>query len=363
VFEQQLMFILGFIVAVCYVPGYTGAFVPTQWVVLSAVLPFFLRERGQVGPIHWLGLATFAYAILSFAWSASPPDAGFGLWVMAIWFLSFHLGTTEVDLGDLFSGLAAGLAVSSLVAVFQYLGYHPILEAYYSTPPGLLFNPTVLGASCALVALALIEYRRWPYIPGVLLGLLLSQSRGAWLIFTLGLAFRWVYWPVLCLAAAAVALLATHHPISSDIERLTIWGEALRNLVPWGNGIGSFTSFYYLALPHLIHPEFVHNDPLQLLFELGPAATTILLAFGIAMYQLRSPTLFAFILLATFYFPLWCPITAFIGCTLAGRGVSAWYRSRNRMRLGRSTLLLGHPIHQSQYDPNWNFNLPTLSND
>lgn len=357
------MFWLGLIVATCFVPGYTGASVPTQWAVLSAVLPFYLFKQGQTGPIHWLGLATLLYAALSMTWASSFLDAEFGMWLLAIWFLSFHLGTTDLDLGPLFAGLAAGLSVSSVVAIFQWFGFHPV-EAYISPhSAGLLFSPTVLGASCALVILALIEYNRWQWIPGLLPALILSQSRGGWLILIAGLAFRWLPWPLLLALPAILAINLVNFPITSDLERLLIWGEALRHLSVWGNGIGSFTSYYYVQPPHLVHPEFVHNDPLQLLFELGPAAAPILLAFGVAMYKLRSPTLFAFLLLGTFYFPLWCPITAFIGCALAGRGVSAWYRSRNRLHDGRSPILLGNSLHQRPVDEYGHSLIPFLTND
>jgi hypothetical protein len=77
------VFALGVIVSLCYIPGMTGAAIPTQYAVLSAVLPFTLWRQGQFTIFHGLGIAfcftplaslvgaaTFTVAFMGSGWSA-----------------------------------------------------------------------------------------------------------------------------------------------------------------------------------------------------------------------------------------------------------------------------------------------------
>ncbi len=342
-----MIFLLGLIVPICFVPGITGASIPTQWVLLSCLLPFGLWRSGPFGPAHWLGLSALAYAAVSIAWSVSQWDALFGLWLLGIYALAFWLGTTLTRTRDLFRGLAWGMIINSGFAIAQRLGYSPVQVS--EGIPGLLYNPTVLSASAALVLLAMIEYRFWFLALGIAPGLLLSGSRGGLVILAIGLLVRRFHWSILlgagALGAIAIALAHGH----SDAQRLYLWGLAYHNLTPWGNGIGSFNSVYYIAIDllfhnpvRMVHPEFVHNDYLQLWFELGIGAIPIYLLYAIALSRKADalwPVTVAFAALSLFYFPLWCPVPAFIGCVTAGRSIATWHRDRH-LGLDRGPSLL-----------------------
>lgn len=235
-----------------------------------------------------------------------------GLYITAIAVLSFWLGSSLTTLVPLFRGLALGLTISTAVAIIQWFGYFPV-AAQGGNLAGLLYNQTVQGAAIALVIVGLVWLRQWPYIPALLPGLYLAHSRGGWLILCAGLISR-VHWS-LPIALTAIALaFAFHNPNADDILRLQIWSIAWHNLstIGWG----PFISVYYRDSPTLIHPEFVHDDYLQLVFEYGFAAIIPITIFAAIVG--RSPVLVAFACLATFYFPLHAPVIAFIGCVVAG---------------------------------------------
>ncbi len=341
-----MLLYLGLLLPTCFIPGITGALIPTQWAVLSAVLPLGLWHSSYFGPCHWLGLLSLAWAAFSLQWTPSIFDGIYGLWIISIWALAFWLGGLNfVKLQLLWQGLALGLTVSSVVAIFQALGYRPV-EVSNDQLAGLLFNSTVLGASCALVIIACAKYRLWLYIPGLLPALYLSHSRAAWAV--LGLTFlagRIHILVALCaLVLGNLALVYWLNP--SDTQRLLLWGVAIHELSWLGHGIGSFGDFYYLNTnPNLyVHSEglfrteFVHNDYIQLWFELGIGAIPIYAIIAFALCQTTVPAwpiFFAFATFGLFYFPLYSPITAFIGLFSAGSIIRDWYRVQRRLNDSR----------------------------
>jgi hypothetical protein len=346
------MFLLGFIVSICFIPGITGAVVPTQWAVLSALLPLALWRSAPLGLDHKLGLVLLGLALLSAGWAPNIFDSLYGMWIALIWAGAFWLGSTTMDSRPMWCGLAAGLGVNSAVAIVQAFGYAPVLSRL-DTPSGLFFNPTVLGAACALGLIALISWRQWFWTPFLLPGLLLSQSRGALIVLAFTALATRVRWYFTALALACGLALAAFSPFSSDLQRLFLWGSTIRSLNVFGHGIGSFNTLlvynpteFYPRASGMIHPEFVHNDYLQLWFELGVLA---LVAYGLLLRGLlRShdpdwPVLVGFAILALFYFPLWCPVLAFIGCFAAGA-------IAGRRRRGGEFVHNGGPILLSRGD-------------
>lgn len=321
------MLYLGIALAVCFVPGYTGATIPSQWALLSCVLPFSLWRKAEIGAAHWLGLMFVVWAILSTAWATNYHTSVFGLWIVSIWGLSFWLGSSLQSLAQLWKGLAIGLSISSIVAMAQALGFHPVEIAEAGRFPGLLFNTTVQGATIALVLIALVSHRLWWYTPLLWVGLALSQSKGAALVLAAALIARFTHWLFALALLVAGALAFTFLLDSADSQRLQIWGYAIRGLSLLGWGPDSFSDIYFswydpgLAKRWLMHAEFVHNDYLQLWFEYGLGALAIFALFGLALAETENadwPVAFGFAILATFYFPLYLPIPAFIGCVVAG---------------------------------------------
>lgn len=336
------MFYLGLLLPICYVVGLTGASVPAQWPFLSAALTPVLWRRAAMTPLHWLGLFFIAYAAINMFHTRVIWDGLYGLWIIAIWALSFWLGSSLTSLRPIWKGLAVGLTISTAVAIIQWFGYNPV---YVNTgnPAGLLINQTVQSAAIALVILGLINERLWFYIPALLPGLYLAGSRGGWVVLGLGLAakIRW-YIALLPLAALGAYYLLFHHG-PTDINRLEIWRAAWLNLTPFGLGTGSFNEIYIQRPTFLLHPEFVHNDYLQLLFEYGIGAIPIFAILAIALAQTSAPTqpiLLAWAVLAIFYFPLYCPITAFLGALLAGHLSRGLTLNLAPLHHWRSSLLL-----------------------
>lgn len=322
------MFILGLIATASYIPGYLGASVPTQWVLFSCLLPLGLWRSAAVDPR--LPLAALGFAALSVLWAPNGWDGLYGLWLLCLWALAFHLGTTRSDFTPLWKGMAVGLYLSSLVAVAQAFKLSP-LEAAAGNPGGLLFNSTLLGATCAIVLVALWQQGLFWWIHGLIPALVLSGSRGAFATLAIVFIARYVHWTVaaacLCLGAA---LLATS-PSGSDTLRLITWGTSIPHLDPFGNGLGSFVTFLFGYEGRIYHPERMHNDYLQLIFELGLFAIPILGLYAIALSQRLSPEWPVFLAFATmglFYFPLWAPSTSLVGCLLAGRLFADWYLAR-----------------------------------
>lgn len=344
------MFLLGFIVAICFIPGYTGMMVPVQWAVLSALLPLGLWRFGYIGLDHKLGLMLIAWATFSLMWVPNIFDGLYGWWIAMMWGgMYWYAGTNlEGDSRPMWCGLAAGLSVSSAVAIAQSLGYTPVL-IHGTLPAGLLYNSTVLGACCALVLIALISWREWFWIPFLLPGLILSQSRGAMIILAFTALATLVRWYItLAVIAISLGLLSLWAP-PSDLQRFFLWGTTARELTVFGFGIGSYNTLllfnpteFYAKASGLIHPEFVHNDYLQLWFELGLGAAIAyaLLIRGLLRTQDPDwPVLVGFCILAVFFFPLYCPLTAFIGISAAGAIAGRRIRGGDFVHNGRPILL------------------------
>lgn len=362
------MFLLGLIVAICFVPGYTGATIPTQWAVLSIALPLSLWRRGESTSLHKLGLVFVAYALILTLRSPNHYTAVLGVWYVLIWALSFRLGSCLFDLNALWHGLASGVSISCIVAIFQALGYHPVLTAPEQIA-GLYFNSTVLGAVCALMLVACIVRRIYLFIPFLATGLLLSHSRGAILVTVVGLASR-IHWLLSLTLALGVfaALPFLNNP--SDLQRLEIWGEAIRHLSILGWGPDSFNDLYAL-LPRrpwmtlsLYHLEYVHNDYLQLTFEFGIAAIIPITLLALALSRPAIPdsaVVWSFATLGLFYFPLYTPLTAFIGCMAVGHLLRDYDPLRHLGDRQRYDILPRCPNSQPATDRPWVSRVPMVT--
>jgi len=365
------MFLLGLIVSVCYVPGLTGALVPTQWAVLSAVLPLGLWYSGAKSPEVVLGTLALCFAAASLAWAPNIYDAGYGLWLATIWCLCFWWGATQSNFAGLYAGLACGLGVSSIIAIAQSLGYHPLITSENNTlATGLFYNNTLLGAIAALVLVGLISRQLWWYIPLVLPSLILSGSRGAFITLGLTLLAYLTRWPLALAAFCIFFGIAAIAPNPADIQRLMLWGITFREFSWLGHGIGSFNTYlfynpheYYIHAANMFHPEFVHNDYFQLWFELGIASLTVVAIYLRCLSQ-RShpdwPVFVAFATLGLFYFPLWCPVLAFIGLAAAGRIASDRALLWDALRHGRRVILLGSAYWPDRTGRTWGQNLSTF---
>lgn len=320
------MLALGLALSLAYIPGITGNALPTGWAVLSLTLPLTLWIPAQTTVFHWAGAAFLVYAALSALWTPEPWDAVWRLWQFAILALAFRLGSTNINLLCLWQGLALGLTVSSAVAIAQAIGYEPLPHA---TPtPGLFFNGIAAGAASVAVLVALATERQWLWLIPMLPGLLLSQSRGAIASAAFGivLTFHRRAWLILLPLTAAFAI--TLYPGASDIQRFTIWAAAIQHLDLWGQGAGSFLSMLITGPYGLQHPEYAHNDYIQLVFEFGLGSLFLApLAVPYAQYWHQSfPVVATILLLALVAMPLHIPVAAFTLAVVSGRLYRDWHR-------------------------------------
>lgn len=328
------MFWLGAIVSLCYIPGITGAYIATQWPVLAIVLSFDLMRTAilpafEVLPkqpftiFHAIGLAFVMYAFALWPHSSAPHASGFGVWLVVIMALSVWFGTALASVRELYAGLATGAAVSSLVAVLQYFGIEPV-RVISENPAGIYVNSVQQGTVLALVVVALISERMWLWALPLLPGIVLAQSRGAWLALVVGLLGCGVrrLW-VFGLVGAVGVFYFFSVPVSSDIQRMYIWRTAWENLTwfGWGPGV-----FYAIVLPwngtFSLYPEYAHNDALQLAFEYGVAAVLPFAVIGYALWRTDAkewPVVLAFVTAGCYSMPLFMPITSFLALVAVGR--------------------------------------------
>jgi hypothetical protein len=313
---------LGVIVSLCYVPGITGATIATQWPVMAVLLPFGLLREVHFTVFHGLGVLFLAYAAWGAYVSTVPYDAVFGLWLTAIMGTSLWVGSTLTSLRGLYVGLAIGGAVSSVVAVFQFFGWHPVVGTS-AMPAGLYVNSVQQGTVLALLIVALASERMWLWIPALVPGLVIAQSRGAWLALAIGLLAcyvrrLWVF-GVLAVVGAYCLLLPMS---SSDQERMMIWEVAWNGLKWLGWGPGSFYTVDIVQGNLVLFPGHAHNDILQLVFEYGVGAVLPLAIFGFALLHTDArewPVLVAFAAAACYSMPLWMPIASLLGLACVGR--------------------------------------------
>lgn len=361
------MFWLGLLLTVCFIPGYVGASIPTQWAVLSIILPLGLWKVAPYNPLHKLLFGFIAYAAISGIWSIQWQSWVWGLWVATLWVLAFHWGTLTTDLRPLWKGVACGLGVSTVIAITQALGYTPV-QAADDQYAGLFFNSSLFGVLCGLTLVALVCERLWWYTPPLALGLILSGSRGGFALFAFGLTARFVspLFAIGCVGLAVSALMLSPLDLS-DIQRLQIWGVTLSSLSLRGMGAGSFVDAFYMAksglASKLIHPEYVHNDILQLAYEYGAAAVLFLIAPAMALAgkpNHRVPLL-CFWLCAFFYFPLYAPLTAFLWLIVAGNAVRDWAVVRDNLHSCRHVLLPWTSRTRPGYDLNRSEALPVVA--
>lgn len=319
---------LSLLVSVAFMPGITGASIPTGWAAMSFTLPWVMLKDVKMTPFHYLGLAFLAYTTASLAWTNSPLDGIGELWHWALLALAFMLGSRLELLGPFWKGLALGCGVSSVVAVAQWFGWDGVANLDWAKWAGLFYNNAVAGAVAAVTLGGCLTYRLWRYVALPIPLLLLSQSRGAWaaLFCTWAICIYRSFGGVEKIIFSLVIAIALGFGIylfhgASDSIRLTIWGELLHRLSFFGAGIGSSANIYFFTPSQLFHIEHAHNDYLNLLYEYGVGALPLFLLAALLVEQTNAyawPAYICSLILACYYWPLESPVSAFILAVVAG---------------------------------------------
>lgn len=301
--------------------------------------------------LHWVLLAFFSYAILALAWTHDWYDGGWGLWTFAILALAFTFGSAGMSLRKVLIGIALGLSFSSLVAILQSLVL-PTAATLYPTcnwdavgvatlcwkVAGIYHNPMIAGTLSALMLVALLNERLWWLALGVAPGFLLSGSRGALVALAMGInviLFRSLYGTLILGLFFVIGFGLWLGP--TDWDRFAIWDIARQGLTLSGYGPGSFQG----VATATSHPEHVHNDYLQLVFEYGIGSALLLGVWLTLLTRTNAhtwPVFLTFSLLALFSFPLYTPMLAFLGALSAGSIAREWDLASNHGHRRRSRL-------------------------
>lgn len=322
------MISLGLLVSLAFVPGWTGATIPTAWAALSIILGFTLWIPARTS---WAGILFLAYAVLSLWWCPYLDDGIMSLWQLLIIAGVFRLGTIIDDLRPIFKGLAIGLAISSTISIANDLGWWPGPFLHIgSAPSGLLFNPVVAGETAALVIVALVSENLWAYVPGVVPLLILSQSRGALVALIIPLVCfitdRMWYAIVFGLGLLVLFLMLA---FPSDDLRLAIWHGTFNDLTFFGHGSGAFANLYINTPTGIVHPEYAHNEILDLVYTYGMGTIPLFCLTTSLLFDLQHTRLWyvyvAFLTTCLYSFPLHVPTLSFIGALVAGR-LYTWWR-------------------------------------
>jgi hypothetical protein len=318
------MFWLGVIVSLCYVPGVTGAYIATQWPVLALTMPFWLLRSGRFTLLHLVGVLFVTYAATQIPWTVNIYGTVYGFWLLTIWATVVWFGSqaSDVDLRELYKGLAIGAAASSFVAVLQHFGIGVVPRTSFA-PAGLYVNSVQQSVVLALLTVALATEGLWFWVLPLIPGLALADSRSGILVVLIGLLgymMRSLLVPAVVVTTAAVFYLS--HPAPSDAERMYIWDVAWRGLTWFGWGTGAFYSIILERDGVTWLPEYAHNDFLQLAFEYGVGALLPTAVFMYALWRTDAkqwPTVLAFCAAMCFSMPLFMPIAALLGLIAVGR--------------------------------------------
>ncbi len=359
--RPSLSFLLGFLVAVAYIPGVIGAAISTNWLLLMFVMPLLICFcKIEIKFAHVIGLLFLIYAALSLAWTQNF-NIGFFIWLQVVVLgLVFCFGSCLDDVRPIFKGLALGLGVSSVVGIAQWYGWTKVYSVSNSVA-GLFVNQNVLCEFSAIMLLSLIVLKLWWWIPITIPGVILVHSRAALLALICGMIiWLWgksklaVYYLVLgSLFVGFLYYINYDFNISSIDERFALWKDTIRGFVIFGQGIGSYEILYPAFAVNvdtvLARPKYAHNDFLQYVFEFG-IGTALLIPFVWSILKIKRDEriiLYGIGIISLFSFPFHLPVSAFIGCLVAGY-VTRFDAANERIGIN-SRSILSNGVEAKQY--------------
>jgi O-antigen ligase len=284
------------------------------------------------------------WAAVTAIWAEVFYDALNGWLELALMGGLFAIAHEVEDPKWIYRGLAAGLGASTVICVIQEMGYQPVIAVLVGTqnPSGLFINPSLLGESCAAVAVLMLARREYWFAALIVPALFMSQNRAGIIAFVVCLAV-WIgverrrgLGALLlggCLVPAYLAITKGMHPWDSIPQRFDIWQGAWQGMTLLGHGIGQFYVDFPIhsdALSSETSPTWImtahaHNDGLEFLFELGLPGIACLGGLVWLVYR-QGPfpellALSAIGITALVGFPLHVPFTAAVASILAGAAV------------------------------------------
>lgn len=305
-----------------------GATVP-RWGLLAVAVPAVaLWKRTPIPTGAWV---IAAYITLTLVLSGTTYHGLNDYCLFWILLGAFCIGRTMDDLEQVFVGAALGMWVNSAVIILCALGaiYLPS-----TTPHSTLFmNENSAVEAAAMVTAAIVVYRRWWMLLGILPTLFLN-ARGP--VIALGLVGCFALWnrsklaAALCIIVVAAFLgylwLDGRFGTGSLVERFNLLRDVLPGLTVLGHGIGSFPNDYAAMQVHTnalaIRFDHPHSDPVQIIFEFGLVGAIFIAVLIRRMGRLEPDAawfaLAVFLVEGCFAFPLYMPVTGFLAALCAG---------------------------------------------
>ena len=314
-----LRFLWGFVVAVAFWPGISGAAFTPRWAAVaigSAILvrydDVYLRRVPALLLLAWLSLAG-----LSIMETADPGSGVLDLYFLIVLAGAFLAGAQFDDLRHVLGGLSVGVGVSSALVILQLAGY-PLVAHTNGPPSGLFFNSEVL-AELAAPLLVWMLVRRSPLSVFLIVPVLACQSRVAIAACAFGLLIAFPRkWLILATGACLVIAITVFGAgrLTSGLFRAQGWAIAFDLITPFGHGLGTMRAMTPFG-------ELAHSDVLQALVELGAVAVPFLLLAVVLLWRgsddLAGRAAFGAICLeAVVSFPLHTPAGGFLAALLAG---------------------------------------------
>ncbi|MEO6381977.1 MAG: O-antigen ligase family protein [Nitrobacter sp.] len=307
---------------------------------------------------------------MSLAWTSSIWDGIDLVWRLAVLAGVFAIGARLPSLRPVYIGFGAGIAVNSILAMFQWYGPWEIVRELIPQSPmpgGLFLNKNYLAEPAALAFVALVASRLWWLAAAALPALLLPKTRGALLAVGVA-AIAWVWTRdrrlailmMLGVVALAIETVARNGIDATFDQRLAIWRDTAAGMTFWGHGVGSYFTSYAGHSPNfnllISRPTHAHNDILELFYEFGPGAVLILVLAWQCLRADRLPerlVLIAFITEGMFAFPVHNPATAAMAALCAGHlfavrvplrvRLGAWRDGVRDWTVGHKVASGGHP--------------------
>lgn len=354
---RAVSFTIGFLLMVAYCPALSGATTTLRWDVAALIaVALFFAPAGRLTRAHIAGLALLAWLTLSISWSSAPYYGVNTAAQCLACAVAFAFGAVLADIRPVIAGAAVGIAVSSVVAIGQWFGWHAIEQ--YGYPGGLFFNGNRLAEVAALVLVAAFAMRMWWAIPGLLPAIWLPQARGAWLaLLASGLVYLWrngksfdrfmmvaIGLQVILFGAMVAPLIGVPFKTAAILQRTELWSWTVGHLTLLGHGLGSF-ALDGPVFPGPTRTQFPHNELLWLAFEGGLPAVGLFGAFAAVVWRSCADearlVLVALGVVACFGMPFHDPATVLFAALVAGFAVGADGRLRAAADAGRPAVYRG----------------------
>ncbi len=323
-----------FAIGVAFWPGTAGGAISPRWALIGAGIWLFVRPV-EIAAGHFVMVLLVGWGALSLTWSAFPLDGIDALCRLIFLTGAFFVGSSLTNLRPVYAGFALALGVSSVIAIAQtFWDWQGVFHASHGAA-GLFVNKNSMAEIAALVLIGVLVERMWWLVPLILPAALLPVSRTTLLALAVSglVALRSpLAWFLVCFGLSGVAVfvfdLGWWPAIPNSLyERLSFWGDTVRNLNVMGHGLGSFNGLYpsfATADTLAVRTDHVHNDYIEWVFELGAVGAALLAALVVCLVRGRAVrcsagcvavALGVEMLLA---FPLHLPCTAFLGALVLG---------------------------------------------